>query len=267
MWAQILDFFFSWFAHPSITGIALAIAFGIIWLSPFWPPLIRKPRLWAVLVAGALLSLLAVSLVQIPLQVLAGKAMGSLWSQGVLMRWIMLAGIPQVLLSGLVQEAAKLLPVLAWWWRSGKNITPRMGLLIGAVAGAGLGIFEAQWVHGMILNTGWTWAMVSDGGLMTLAGFWERFVVVAFHTSVSALAGYGLARGRGWQFYLLAAFLHSVLNYSAVLMQSGLFSVIQVEVYVTLCAALVTGSALWIRWRMTEPELDPESEAPTVPAD
>ncbi len=266
MWVQILDFFLSWFAHPSITGIALAIAFGIVWLSPFWPPLIHKPRLWAVLVASALLSLVAVSLVQIPLQVLVGQALGSFWSQEVLVRWILLAGIPQVLLSGLVQEGAKLLPVVAWWWRSGRNITPRMGLLIGAVAGAGLGIFEAQWVHGIILDAGWTWAMVSDGGLMTLAGFWERFVVVAFHISVSALAGYGLARGWGWQFYLLAAFLHSMVNYSAVYMQSGLFTLVQVEVYVTVWVVLVTGGALWLRWRDTAVLPAAENEAATVQA-
>lgn len=266
MWAQIWDFFLSWFAHPNITGIALAIAFGIVWLAPFWPPLIRKPRLWAVLVAGALLSLVAVSLVQIPLQALAGRALLNLWSHEVLLRWLLLAGIPQVLLSGLVQEGSKLVPVVVWWWRSGKNITPRMGLLIGAVAGAGLGIFEAQWVHGIILDAGWTWAMVAEGGLMTLAGFWERFVVIAFQISVSALAGYGLARGWGWQFYLLAAFLHSVANYSAVLMQSGLFTVVQVEGFITLWAALVTGGALWLRWRKTEAMPETESETATIPA-
>lgn len=251
MWTQTWNFFLSWFAQPDITGISLAISFGIIWLAAFWPPLIRKPRLWAVLLASALLTLVSISLVQIPLQVLVGRGLGLAWSEEVLAAWIMLAAIPQILVSGLVQEGAKLLPVVFWWWRSGKRLTPRMGLLVGAVAGAGLGIFEAQWVHGMVLRSGWTWSMVSEGGLMTLAAFWERFIIVAFHTSVTALAGYGLARGWGWQLYLVAALLHAVTNYSATFVQSGLLSYTEVEAFVTVWVVLITAGVLWLRWKET----------------
>ena len=84
---------------------------------------------------------------------------------------------------------------------------------------------------------------------MALAGFWERFFAVAFHIAVSALAGYGLAKGWGWQFYLLAAFLHSLLNYSAVLLKSGVFTIVHVEIYVAIMAVLITGVALRLRWR------------------
>ncbi len=253
MWIQTWNFFLSWFAHPDITGISLAISFGIIWLVAFWPPLIRRPRLWAVLLASALVTLVSVSLVQIPLQVLVGRGLGLAWSQGVLAGWIMLTAIPQILVSGLIQEGAKLVPVVFWWWRSGKNISPLMGLLTGAVAGAGLGIFEAQWVHGMVLRSGWSWSMVSEGGLITLVAFWERFIIVAFHISVTALAGYGLARGWGWQLYLVAALLHSVTNYSAAFVQSGLLSYTQVEVFVTAWVVLITAGVLWLRWRETGP--------------
>ena len=90
---------------------------------------------------------------------------------------------------------------------------------------------------------------VQTGGLMALAGFWERFFAVAFHIAVSSLAGYGLARGWGWQFYLLAAFLHGFMNYSVVLLQSGLFTLVHVEIYAAVVAVLVTGGALWLRWR------------------
>ncbi len=83
---------------------------------------------------------------------------------------------------------------------------------------------------------------------MALAGFWERFFAVAFHIAVSALAGYGLARGWGWQFYLLAAFLHASLNYSVVLLQTGLFTIVHVEIYAAVVAILVTAAALWLRW-------------------
>ncbi len=165
------------------------------------------------------------------------------------MRWLMLAGIPAVLLSGLVQEGAKLVPVVAYWWRKGKSIDPKLGLAIGAVAGAGFGIFEAQWVHNTIFAAGWSWEAVQTDGVVALAPFWERFFAVAFHIAASALAGWGLARGWGWQFYLIASFLHGFLNYSAVALQSGLLSIIQLEIFAAVVAALVTAAALWLRWR------------------
>ena len=252
MLEQMLGFFLSWFVNPSILGIGLALAFGVIWLIGYWPPLFKKPWLWAVLVISAFLSLAAVTFIQIPLQVWTGQALGRFWSQEILMRWLLLAGIPQILYSGLVQEGSKLVPVVVWWWRKGRNIDLKLGLVIGAVAGAGLGVFEAVWVHNTIFASGWSWAAVQTGGFMALAGFWERFFAVAFHIAVSALAGYGLARGWGWQFYLLAAFLHTSLNYSVVLLQSGILTIVYVEVYAAVVAVLVTGVSLWLRWRKSE---------------
>jgi len=76
------------------------------------------------------------------------------WSQEILLNWILLAGIPSILLSGLVQEGSKLVPVVIWWWRSGRDIDPKLGLAIGAVAGLGLGVFEAVWAHNAIFASG-----------------------------------------------------------------------------------------------------------------
>ena len=174
------------------------------------------------------------------------------------MRWILLAGIPQILLSGLVQEGSKLVPVVAYWRRCGRNIDPRLGLAIGAVAGVGFGIFEAQWAHNLIFAQGWAWAAVQTYGFWALAGFWERFFGVAAHIAFSALAGYGLAKGWGWQFYLIASFLHGLLNYSLVLLQAGLFTVVHVEIYAAVLAVLVTAWALWLRWRKGGTTADPE---------
>ena len=70
------------------------------------------------------------------------------------MGWILLAGIPQILLSGLVQEGAKLIPVVFWWLRNRTDVAPTMGLVVGAVAGAGLGIFEAVWAHNTVFASG-----------------------------------------------------------------------------------------------------------------
>jgi len=253
----MIAFFVSWFIYPNILwnqvllGIGLAIAFGAIWFTPYWTPILKKPWAWAVLAGSAFLSLVAVTFVQIPLQVWTGQALGYFWSQEIIMHWLLLAGIPQILLSGLVQEGSKLVPVVVYWWRKGRNIDPKLGLAIGAVAGLGLGVFEAVWAHNTIFAAGWSWEAVQTGGLVALAGFWERFFAVAFHIAASALAGYGLTKGWGWQFYLLASFLHAFLNYSVVLLQSGLITGIQLEIFAAVWAALVTGGTLWLRWRKT----------------
>jgi len=262
-----IDFFISWFYYPNIVwtylliGIGLAIVFGAIWFTPYWAPILRKPWAWAILASSAILSLVAVTLIQIPLQFLVGQALGHFWSQEVLMSWLLLAGIPQILLSGLVQEGSKLTPVVIYWWRKGKSIDPKLGLVIGAVAGLGFGVFEAVWVHNTMFASGWTWQVVQTGSLMALAGFWERFFTVAFHIASCALAGYGLAKGWGWQFYLLASFLHAFMNYSVVVLQSGLITGIQLEIFAAVWALLVTGSALWLRWKKT----DELAESPALP--
>ena len=256
---QMVGFFLSFFANPSALGIGLAIAFGAIWLAPYWPPLFKRPWLWVIIVISVFLTLAAVSFIQIPLQILAGQAMGNFWSQEVLMSCLLLFGIPQILLSGLVQEGAKLVPIVLYWRREGRKLDPKMGLMVGAVAGAGFGAFEAQWVHNAVFASGWSWEAVQTGGLMALAPFGERFFVVAAHTAFSALAGYGLAKGKGWQFYLLASGLHAFLNYSAVLLIGGvLTNVVQVMIYITAVPLAVTGWALWLRWR--KPAVTGESE-------
>jgi uncharacterized membrane protein YhfC len=88
-------------------------------------------------------------------------------------------------------------------------------------------------------------------GILALLGFWERFFVVAAHTAFSALAGYGLARGKGWQFYLIVSGLHALLNYSAVLLAAGVLTTLQLEAYVAVFAIVVSAWALWLRWRRT----------------
>jgi len=254
---QIVSFFVSWFIYPNVLwtqlllGIGLAIVFGAVWFAPYWTPILKKPWAWAVLASSAILSLAAVSFIQIPLQALTGQVLNHFWSQEILIGWLLLAGIPQILLSGLVQEGSKLVPVVIYWWHKDRSIDPKLGLAVGAVAGAGLGIFEAVWVHNTIFAAGWTWAAVQTSGLVALAGFWERFFAVAFHIASCALAGWGLAKGWGWQFYLLASFLHGFLNYSVVLLRSGVITTVQLEIFAAVWAVLVTGGALWLRWRKT----------------
>ncbi len=258
----MVNYFVSFFHNPSAWGIGLAIGFGAVWLASYWPPLSKKPWLWAVLVGSAFFTLAAICFIQIPLQIWTGQALGHFWSQEVLAHWLLLAAIPSILLTGLVQEGAKLVPVVVYWQRSGRNIDPKLGLIIGAVAGAGFGIFEAQYVLNAIFAQGVTWAAVHAGGFAALLGFWERFFVVAGHIAFSALAGYGLARGWGWQFYLIASVLHAVLNYSAVLFQTGHLTTLHAEIYIAAVAVAVTAWALWLRWRKMAATAEPAISAP-----
>ena len=267
----MVGYFKSFFENPGASGIhvavaiGLAIGFGAVWLTCYWPPLIKKPWLWAVLVSSAFLTVVAICFIQTPLQIWTGQALMHFWSQETLMRWILLAAIPQILLTGLVQEGAKLVPVVAYRSRSRKSLDPKLGLAIGAVAGAGFAIFEAQWAHSQIFASGWTWEAVQTYGFWALAGFWERFFTVAAHIAFSALAGYGLAKGWGWRFYLIASVLHGLLDYGAVLYHAELLTGVYTEIYIAVLAAVVTGWALWLRWRkgMPEPETGAETEADT----
>ncbi len=251
----MIEFFLSAFRFEGliwsliILAIAIGLLFGAIWLISYWPPLVKRPWLWAVGIVSALFTWSAIAFIQVPLQAWTGQALLYFWGEFTLLRWLLLAGIPQILLSGLVQEGSKLVPIVFYWWRSGRNLDPKFGLLLGAMAGAGFGVFEAVWVHNSIFASGWTWQTVETNGLMALLGFEERFFTVAFHIAVSALAGYGLAKGQGWQFYLLASFLHGATNYSVVLLQKGLLSTVQVEIYIVVFALAITAVTLWLRWR------------------
>ncbi|MCX6011497.1 MAG: PrsW family glutamic-type intramembrane protease [Chloroflexi bacterium] len=178
-------------------------------------------------------------------------------------------GIPTIVLSGLVQEGSKLVPVVFYWWRKGRKIDPKTGLIIGAVAGLGFGVFEAVWVHNSVFAAGWTWSAIQVGGVVALAVFWERLFAVGFHIAASALAGYGLAKGWGWQFYLIASGLHALLNYGIVLLSFGLFGTVGLEIYAAVVAALVSAVALWLRWckssRLTVAPVRPAQTSNTGP--
>ncbi len=258
MLEQSVELFKSFFVYPGLSwnymliGIGLGIAFGAIWLGAHWPPLFKQPWFWAVAVVSAFVTLLALAFIQLPLQSWTGQLLLKIWSNETLMAWLMLAGIPQMLLSGLVQEGAKMVPMVAWWWRSGKNIDPKLGLAIGAIAGAGFGIFEAIWVHSQMFAAGWTTQALQTDGFLAIAGFWERFFAVGFHIAASALVGYGLAKGKGWQFFLIAAGLHTLLNYSTVFLMKGYFTIVQLETYVAVIAVAVAVWALLLRWGRTE---------------
>jgi hypothetical protein len=147
----------------------------------------------------------------------------------------------------------KLVPPLIY--RKHKQpLSNKTALALGAMAGAGFGIFEAVWVLDIVFARGFTWATVELQGWQALLPFWERFSAVGFHTAATALATYGWNKGKGWQFYLLVALLHIILNYSVLLLAAQIFNYVQVEIYCSALAIVVLAPALWLRWRRQKQE-------------
>jgi RsiW-degrading membrane proteinase PrsW (M82 family) len=273
-WADIKSFLESWFIYSDIEwhliliAVTMALFFGFIWMI-FHQPRFRDNWPLAVMVFSAFFTVVVMAFVQLPLEYYIEEGMVNLWGRLTLNDWLLLAGIPIVLLSGLVQEGAKMVPMLAWWrWR--KNLDPKMGLAIGALAGFGFGVFEGFWVNAYLLGSGWTWDTIISNGFLGIAPYWEKFFTIGFHIAASAIVGYGLAKGLGWQFYLIAAGVHSLLNYGSLIYQKGHFSVTQVEIYIAVVAVLVTIAALWLRWRKEkggETMLPSETAEPVEPVE
>ena len=110
---QMMQFFTSAFVFPGLgwkyvlIAIGVGIGFGAVWLAFYRPPLVRRPGLWVVAIASALLTWTAIAFIQIPLQGWTGQGLLRIWNQSTLTAWLLLAGIPQILLSGLVQEIGR----------------------------------------------------------------------------------------------------------------------------------------------------------------
>ena len=263
MFQELAKFFTSGFVFPNITltglalGIGLGIVFGAIWLIGYRPPIFKKPWVWVlIMMNSALLTWTAVCFLQSSLQSWTNQALVYFFGLETVMGWLLIASIPSILLSGIVQEGSKLVPVVMGWLRNNRNMNARTGLIIGAISGAGFGVFEAIWVLNTTFASGWTWAMVESQGLVALLPFVERFFAIAFHIGSCALAGYGLAKGWGWQFYLVAAFLHGLVNYSVVLFQTHVLTALQMDIWITIITLVLTIVVLWLRWRRTAGAVD-----------
>lgn len=252
---QMITFFLSAFQFPGLDwkliliAIGLGLIFGILWLLAYWPRFKSRRTFFLIVLVSAFLTWIAIAFIQIPLQAWSGQALLHFWNQFTVLKWLLLAGIPGVLLSGLVQEGAKMVPVVCFWLGNHRQISIRTGLIAGAIAGAGFGIFEAVWVHNTTFAAGWTWQLVPTYGFTALISFEERFFTVGFHIAASALAGYGLAKGWGWQFYLVASFLHGALNYSAILLTKGLLNSTEIEIYIAAFTVALSAVVLFLRWR------------------
>ena len=231
-----------------LLSILIAVIFAAIWLSFYRPGFLRQPKSWLLAIAAAILTWTAIAFIQIPLQTWSQELLINLLGTTTFVDWLLITGLPIVILSGLVQEATKFVPVLVYWFTKHKRIDARSGLIAGAIAGAGFGIFEAIWVHNTIFASGWTWQAVQLGGYLALLGFWERLFAVGFHIATAALSGYGLATGKGWQLLLISAGLHSLLNYPVLLINRGLITAQQSEIIIAALAVVLTAIVLHLNW-------------------
>jgi len=260
----MLDFL-SWYfwASPSILGWSLAIIFGAIWLACYRPPMtiklwlwgirVNNPWLWVVLVGGAVMAPIAIVIVSFPMSYGISKLLGYYLSRDAVQTWNWLLSIPSIFIFGLVWEGAKLVPVAIYWWRKNRDLDPKSGLLVGAVAGAGFGIMVTQWANNLFIsNTNWNWQFVQVQGFPAFSGFWESFFILGLNVASTALAGWGLAKGWGWKFYLIACGVYFVTNYNTVLLSRELISATQVEFLIAAWALIVVGVTLWLRDRQSE---------------
>ncbi|NLI11638.1 MAG: PrsW family intramembrane metalloprotease [Peptococcaceae bacterium] len=237
---EMFDIFMSFFRNPSVLGIGISILIGIVWLIFYRSPKIKKLKYWMLFFTSGLLGLIGLAFLQYPLNQLLGFFMKSIWTDTELQKNILVVGIFSVLIGGYSQESAKIIPLVINWIFKKKNMSTKEGLIAGAVSGAGFGVFEAQWMLNRLFSAGWTWADVSEKGIIALIPFWERFFAVGGHIAFSALVGYGISKGKGWRFFLLAGLLHATLNYSAFLLRAGLLTFIHVELWVAIFSAGLT---------------------------
>ena len=204
---RIAHFFIAFFENFNIISLGIALLFGAIWTACFRPPLIRKFWLWAMLPYGAVITFLAYAVVQKPVQVWLEHLMGTA-GHDEHHDTVLLSVLPVLLVAGLVQEGDKMIPAVTYWQAEKRKISPVLGLQIGAIAGAGFGILVAMWSFNELFASGWTFEIVQINGPVELWVFWESLFIVSMHVTAGSLSGYGLAKGWGWQFYLLASLMH-----------------------------------------------------------
>jgi RsiW-degrading membrane proteinase PrsW (M82 family) len=200
------------------------------------------------MIGGAIAAPIGIFLQEFVVTPLLGELARGIWSTETLHDWFFIVALPGLFTQGLVREGAKFVPVVIYWLCLKREMNAKLGLVVGAMAGAGFGLLEAQWTLNYIFHLGWAWENIQEYGiLMAFAGFWETFFIMGYNIAAGALAGWGLGRGYGWQFYLLAAVAYTILMYIPALGEGQLIKDFQVELVIAAWALLLTGIVLWLR--------------------
>jgi hypothetical protein len=232
--------------QPDWRSALLAVLLAAPWFLLLVRKRIRIGWIWVVFLAGIVLFPLSIAYIQVPIQNGINTLYANNLSNETLQKYLLLVGIPLVIVSGLVQETVKFVIAVIGQRVSGDAKTGRSGLAFGAASGAGYGGMEAFWVFNQIFAAGITLATVQLLGITALYGFIERIFTVMFHIGAAAISTYGYTTGRPWRYLLLAIFLHSLTNYFILPLQAGLLSLYIVEGILAVIAIGTIGTALWL---------------------
>jgi uncharacterized membrane protein YhfC len=231
--------------HSALLAILLA--------TPWFLLLVRRRTriswIWTVFLAGIVLFPLSIAYIQVPIQNGINGLYAKNLSNEIIQKYVLLIGIPVIIVSGLVQEVVKFVIAIVGQRVSRDAKTGRSGLAFGAASGAGYGGMEAFWVFNQIFATGITLATIQLLGVAALYGFIERVFTVMFHIGAAAISTYGYTTGRPWRYLLLAIFLHSLTNYFVLPLQSGVLNTEIVEGIIAAIAIVTIGTALWLNNR------------------
>lgn len=248
--------------HPDWRSALLAILLATPWFLLLVRRRIRISWIWVVLLAGIVVFPLSIAYIQVPIQNGINSLYARNLSNDLMQKYLLLIGMPVIIVSGFVQEVVKFVIAVIGQRLSRDVKTGRSGLAFGAASGAGFGGMEAFWVFNQIFATGITLATIQLLGISALYGFIERVFTVIFHISVAALSTYGYTTGRPWRYLLLAIFLHSLTNYFVLPLQVGVLSTEIVEGIIAAIAIITLGTALWLNHRANSPDTPARGGAP-----
>ncbi|OGO15658.1 MAG: hypothetical protein A2Z02_01110 [Chloroflexi bacterium RBG_16_48_7] len=259
---QMFQLFTSFYRLPEapvgwiLFAFGLALVFGAIWIAGFWPPLFKNWRLWLVLAGGIILPTIALSFIQLPLQNVVSQPVIALlgkYLQNIAVNLI--TGLLMAIISGLILQGVLLIPVIYYRLNRPDEFTPRFGLMVGALSGAAFGILQAYSLFSKFVEIGLV--PILQANPISYLAFVDTFFAVALFAGTTALAGYALAKGKGWQAYLIFAGVNAVYDYISLIMSAKIISLWAAEAIVTLLALAAIGLALWLYWKKTRTEEKP----------
>ena len=132
---------------PDWRSALLALAFAAPWFLLLAGRWLRRPWLWVVAIAGAVLFPLSIAWIQVPIQ----QALNDLYlrtlSMETIQRYVLALGAPLVLVAGLVQEVVKFLDAVAGLHLDRHPHVAGAGLAFGAAVGAGEGLLVLDQVQ------------------------------------------------------------------------------------------------------------------------
>lgn len=218
-----------WLVGLSLLFIAFGMPLVFVFARREW----RTWQWWLAAVIGGA-GLLVTLIAQPPIQIAYARLFATFAASPLTMQ--LLIGFGVVLISGLVQELLKIIA---------PAVLPRLmpalrdrTLAIGLASGVGFGIVEAIRLVALPLSV---------AHVAPFIAIWERAAAITFHAATGAYLGAGVARGRAWQAYLGAAFLHGLLNFSVILQGYLLLGAVAGEVWVSAGAIIAVAMALQAR--------------------